>query len=132
MLHYRFVKIDRIFNYNELAEFGSQTSLSAINLENQEFTKQVHENVHENALKHQFWGVLLSPNKKPGTHHRVRASSSTLNQSTKHLLYPIDNRHSFEIQYPCKQNEGQIEDVSPPVRVGGWCYLLGLLHFFFL
>jgi len=29
MLHYRFVKIDRIFNYNELAEFGSQTSLSA-------------------------------------------------------------------------------------------------------
>jgi len=29
MLHYRFVKIDRTFNYNELAEFGSQTSLSA-------------------------------------------------------------------------------------------------------
>ena len=29
MLHYRFVKIDRIFNYNELAEFGSQTPLSA-------------------------------------------------------------------------------------------------------
>ena len=29
MLHYRFVKIDRTFNYNELAQFGSQTSLSA-------------------------------------------------------------------------------------------------------
>ena len=29
MLHDRFVKIDRTFNYNELAEFGSQTSLSA-------------------------------------------------------------------------------------------------------
>ena len=29
MLHYRFVKIDRTFNYNELAEFGSQTPLSA-------------------------------------------------------------------------------------------------------
>ena len=35
MLHYRFVKIDRTFNYNELAEFGSQTSLSAIKGVNQ-------------------------------------------------------------------------------------------------
>ena len=40
MLHYRFVKIDRAFNYNELAEFGSQTSLSATNAENQQIAKQ--------------------------------------------------------------------------------------------
>ncbi len=36
MLHYRFVKIDRTFNYNELAEFGSQTSLSVNKVVNQQ------------------------------------------------------------------------------------------------
>ena len=39
MLHYRFVKIDRTFNYNELAEFGSQTSLSANKGVNQRVTR---------------------------------------------------------------------------------------------
>ena|GEM_PF-3554774 len=39
MLHYRFVKIDRIFNYNELAEFGSQTSLSANKGVNQQIVR---------------------------------------------------------------------------------------------
>ena len=38
---------------------GSNPSLSAINLENQGFTKQVHENVHENASKQMFWGVFF-------------------------------------------------------------------------
>lgn len=57
---------------------GSNPSLSAINLENQGFANKVHEIVHENALKHQFLGVLLSQNKKPSTHHRVWASSLLL------------------------------------------------------
>ena len=38
MLHYRFVKIDRIFNYNEIREFGSQTPLSANKGVNQQVT----------------------------------------------------------------------------------------------
>ncbi len=41
---------------------GSNPSLSAINLENQGFTKQVHENVHENASKQMFWGVFSLEN----------------------------------------------------------------------
>ena len=39
MLHYRFVKIDRTFNYNELAEFGSQTPLSANKGVNQQIVR---------------------------------------------------------------------------------------------
>ena len=41
------------------ASGGSNPSLSAINLENQGLSKQVHGNVHKNALKQMFLGRFL-------------------------------------------------------------------------